>query len=73
MEMSNNHTLSVCDEDWKYISPSDGPALIPWGPKIETGYRPYPQLFSRSADPGETTNLAPDYPEITEHFRQLLP
>lgn len=72
MEMSNNHTLSVCDEDWKYISPSDGPALIPWGPKIETGYRPYPQLFSREGDPGETVNVADAHPEILELFRNIV-
>ena len=72
MEMSNNHTLSVCDEEWKYISPSDGPAMIPWGPKIETGYRPYPQFFSRTADTGETVNAAETHPELVQHFRNIV-
>lgn len=72
MEMSNDHTLSVCDEDWKYISPSNGPEMIKWGPKIETGYRPYEQLFSRSADPGETENLAENKPDITARFREIV-
>ena len=72
MEMSNNHTLSVCDEQWKYISPSNGPAMITWGPKIETGYRPYPQLFSRTTDTGETVNVAEDHPETVEQFRNIV-
>jgi len=72
MEMSNDHTLSVCEEDWKYISPSDGPSMIQWGPKIETGYRPYDQLFSRKEDPEETRNVAEDYPELVRRFRELV-
>lgn len=34
MEYSSNHVLSVRSGKWKYIDPSDGPAMIPWGLKI---------------------------------------
>lgn len=72
MEMSNDHTISVCDEEWKYISPSNGPEMIQWGPKIETGYRPFDQLFERKADPGETENVAGKHPEIVERFKNIV-
>lgn len=72
MEMSNDHTLSVRDKDWKYISPSNGPEMIQWGPKIETGYRPYDQLFSRQTDPGETVNVAAKNPETVARFKQIV-
>ena len=72
MEMSNDHTISVCDEEWKYISPSNGPEMIQWGPKIETGYRPFDQLFERQADPGETENVAGKHPEIVERFKNIV-
>ena len=72
MEISNNHTLSVCDADWKYISPSNGPERIQWGPKIETGYRPYDQLFSRREDRGETVNLAEKNPDVTARLRDIV-
>ena len=72
MEMSNDHTISVCDEEWKYISPSNGPEMIQWGPKIETGYRPFDQLFERQADPGETENVAGKHPDIVECFKSIV-
>ena len=72
MEMANDHTLSVCDADWKYISPSNGPAMIQWGPRIETGYRPFDQLFSRRADRGETASVAEENPETVERFRAIV-
>lgn len=72
MEMSNDHTLSVRDKEWKYISPSNGPEMIQWGPKIETGYRPYDQLFSRQTDLGETVNVAAKNPETVARFKQIV-
>ena len=45
IEQASNHTLSVRTKDWKFIEGSDGPKMIPWGPKIETGYLGIPQLY----------------------------
>ena len=72
IEMSNNHTISIRDAQWKYISPSDGAPMITWGPKIETGYRPYPQLFSLSDDRGETENVAESHQDVVERLQTLL-
>lgn len=62
VELASDHTLSLRTKDWKYIEPSNGPAMVPWGPKIETGYNRTPQLYDMSK-PGETDNVAAKYPE----------
>ena len=73
VKMAQDHTLVLRTTDWKYISPSSGPAIIPWGPKIETGYRPHPQLFRiRTADPHEDHDLAPAHPKQVRRFQTIL-
>ena len=42
VKMAANHALVLRTKDWKYIEPSKGGPMIPWGPKIETGYKPTP-------------------------------
>lgn len=69
---ASNKTLSVRTAQWKYIEPSDGPSLVPWGPKIETGYLNKPQLYNLIADPSETTNLADKYPKVVKRLRRIL-
>ena len=49
LEQSNTRVLSVRTQKWKYIEPSDGPKMIQWGPKIETGNNAQPQLFDMQA------------------------
>ncbi|ADV42076.1 MAG: arylsulfatase [Bacteroides helcogenes] len=71
IEQSQNKTLSVRTKDWKYIEPSDGPKMIQWGPKIETGYRPEPQLFDMKQGL-EEENVAAKYPEKTFELQQIL-
>lgn len=67
-----NKTLSLRQGRWKYIEPSHGAPMIPWGPKIETGYLPKPQLYDLEQDPSERHNLAERYPEIVERLSALL-
>lgn len=57
IEQAANHTLSVRTKDWKYIEPSKGPKMVPWGPKIETGYSLQPQLY-RMKEKSESKNYA---------------
>lgn len=71
-EMSNNHVISVRSGKWKYIEPSDGPAMIPWGPKIETGNSKEPQLYDMSTDIGEKKNVASQYPEVVKQMQQYV-
>lgn len=72
IQQAANKTLSIRSKRWKYIEPSEGPKMIPWGPKIETGYSREPQLYDLRSDPGETTNLAQRYPEIVRRLSQTL-
>ncbi len=43
--IEESSTMSVRTKNWKYIEPNDGPAMITWGPKVETGNLKTPQLY----------------------------
>lgn len=62
-EMASNRALCVRSARWKYIPPSDGPAVQRDG-NIETGYSSRGQLYDLESDPGETVNLAACRPDI---------
>lgn len=64
--------LSLIEGEWKYIEPLDGPKMVPWGPKIDTGFRTYPQLYNVANDPGEQENLADKFPERVEDLSGKL-
>lgn len=68
---ASNHTLSLRTAEWKYIEPKGGPAMVPWGPKIETGYSLVPQLYDMSVE-GERDNVAAFYPSVVEELKALL-
>lgn len=87
VQMAANHTLSLRLGDWKYITPCNGPKMVSWGPKIETGYLSEPQLYRItggkvqsgdsccsciSDDSHETVNVAEKYPEIVENMEKML-
>ena len=46
--------------------------MITWGPKIETGYAPYDQLFDMNKSEFESENLAPKYPAMVQVSQILL-
>lgn len=63
--------LSLIEEDWKYISPGNGPAydkLV----GLETGNSPTAQLYNLKNDAGEKNNLAEKYPEKVKELAALL-
>ena len=71
VEQAADHTLSIRTSDWKYISTSNGEAIISWGPLIETGYLRTPQLYDmRKVD--EQENEAAQHPEIVYDLQQML-
>lgn len=72
IEESNILALSVRKGKWKYIEPSNGSPMITWGPKIETGYAPYDQLFDMNKSYSESENLAPKYPAIVKEMKDIL-
>lgn len=72
IEMASNRTLSVRTQKWKYIEPNDGPEMITWGPKVETGNRPTPQLYDMEASLDEQKNLALERPEVVFEMQNIL-
>ena len=71
--MAQNHTLTLHTATWKYIEPKGGAAMIPWGPKIETGYSTAPQIFQRvNGEYDETNNKAAAYPAVADSLRHEL-
>lgn len=72
IEQSSDHVLSVRTPRWKYIEPNDGPKMITWGPKIETGNDPVPQLYDMEADVAEQENLAAKHPDTVFELETIL-
>ncbi len=71
IEQAADKTLSIRTLQWKYIEPSCGSEIVPWGTEIETGYRSFPQLY-RADDVAECNNLADEYPEVVSLLSSIL-
>ncbi len=73
MGMAQNHTLTLRTAEWKYIEPKGGAAMIPWGPKIETGYSTNPQIFKyTNGEYDEQNNKATEYPNVVNNLRNEM-
>lgn len=72
IEQNNTRVLSVRTPKWKYIEPNDGGKMITWGPKIETGNNPLPQLYNMIESKTETNNVANQYPEVVYELQNVL-
>lgn len=72
IEQAYDHTLSVSDGEWKYIRPSDGTPLVPWGTGIETGHINHPQLFNLKSERQEMTDVSAEHPEIVGKLEEIL-
>lgn len=71
--MASNHTLSLCMSGWKYIEPKAGPAIVPWGTNIETGYSVAPQLYKFvGGEVDELHNLADENPAMVNGLSDEL-
>lgn len=71
IEQAANNSLSVRTKEWKLIDGTDGAKMIPWGPKIETGYSPTPQLY-KMKEAGEQMNVVEQYPEKVFELQRIL-
>ncbi len=68
-------TLSIREDNWKYIRPLSPDREIPaWmaNKDIESGLMKTPQLFNLSEDIGERNNLAESNPEKVEDLEKKL-
>lgn len=71
VQQNLNNTLALVKGTWKYIEPSNEPAVEYWT-KMELGNNPLPQLYDLSVDPRETTNVAKQHPDIVNELSVLL-
>lgn len=71
LEQAADKTLSLRTPEWKYIEPSQGPKIVPWGTEIETGYLSEPQLY-RASDSGELENVAARYPDTVKRMQEIV-
>ncbi|MBO5698960.1 MAG: sulfatase-like hydrolase/transferase [Bacteroidaceae bacterium] len=72
LKMAYSHNVSLKTKDWKYIPPSNGPTVVPWGTGIETGTLPQAALYDVNADPSEQVNIADQHPAIVAQMDSLL-
>ncbi len=72
VEMAYDRTLSLRTPQWKYITPSEGAPMIPWGTNTETGFLPTPQLYDMSGEKGEQTDVSNLYPEVVKVMVEQL-
>jgi arylsulfatase A-like enzyme len=63
--------LSLVQGNWKVIRGNDKAAFDPYT-KTELGNAPGPQLYDRTADPGEHHDVAAAHPEIVQHMLAKL-
>ena len=71
VQQNLNNTLSIIKGNWKYIEPSDKPAIEHWT-RMELGNNPEPQLYDIASDPSEKTNVANEHPELVKELAYLL-
>lgn len=71
VEQALNNTLSLVQDNWKYIEPSSGPKIAK-NTNIELGNNPEPQLYNLKNDPGETKNLAQSNPAQLKKMQDML-
>lgn len=71
VEYAANHLLTLKTKRWKYIPANGGSAMIQWGPKIETGNLPVPQLYDMTS-PWEQYNQAEAYPAVVATMQAIL-
>ena len=70
MEQAANHAISVRTSAWKYIPPSQGPAVIT-GPNMESGYAREPQLYDMQ-QPFEQQNVALQQPKVVFQLQSYI-
>lgn len=71
VEQNLDNTLAIIQGEWKYLQPSDKPALEFWT-KTELGNSPEPQLYNLRTDPSEKVNVAALHPEKVKELAALL-
>lgn len=64
-------TLALINGPWKYIAPSEGPA-VNQRTDIELANSSQPQLYNLERDPAEQHNVADEHPKVVQELAGLL-
>ena len=72
VSMASNRNLTLRTQQWKYIPPCDGGPMITWGPKIETGNCPTPQLYDLRSSGYEGTDVSASHPKVLQRLQKML-
>ena len=71
VEQNLNNTLAIIEGEWKYLQPSDKPAIEFWT-RMELGNNPQGELYNISSDPYEKHNVIKEHPEIATRLAKEL-
>jgi len=69
--MAQNRSLTLRKDQWKYIEPSNGSAII-YGPNMESGFSTKPQLYNLKNDIHEDHNLYDSESEKAHELESIL-
>lgn len=70
--IEESHALSLRIGAWKYIEPKKGNDGWIVDKGIESGMKPYPQLYNLAEDPSEQNNLATRHPQKIKQMQQKI-
>lgn len=71
VQQNLNNTLSIIKDGWKYIEPSNAPAIEHWT-RMELGNSPSGELYDICEDPGEHSNLITSNPRKAAELEKEL-
>ena len=72
VQQSISNTLSLVQDNWKYIEPSPNPRRYIPAKNIELGDDTIPQLYNLKVDPGESVNVAIQNLKLVQELMNLL-
>ncbi len=71
VQQNLNNTLAIIDGNWKYLQPSDQPAIEFWT-HMELGNNPQGELYNLASDPYEKHNVIKEHPEVASRLAAKL-
>ena len=72
LSMAYNREVSLRPPRWKSTPAMKAPAMVPWGPKIETGFASEAQLYDLSFKKGENKNVIESQPQVAKELDLIL-
>lgn len=71
VQQNLNNTLAIVSGEWKYLQPSEKPAIEYWT-RMELGNNPQGELYNLFTDPYEQHNVIKEHPEVAKKLAEEL-